>query len=83
MSKIAYDLSEEEIIRAFGHANFGFATPVEIVSQGLLKCASGYYQGYTSTQILIELGLITKKYRLTTRGEKNLWDFFTNKKVNI
>jgi hypothetical protein len=76
--KIAYDLTDEEINKAFGNANFGGLTPIEVVCQGLLKCASGYYQGYTSNKILLELKLVNERYKLTERGRKNLWLFFSD-----
>lgn len=81
--KVGYDLTTEEIDAVWGNANFGSHTRLDIVRQGILKCASGYYQGHTSMTILKELGLITKGYKLTTRGEKNLYELFYDKNVNV
>ena len=51
----------------------------EVVNQGVLKCASGYYQGSTSTQIIKEHGLVSDKYKLTKKGQKYLWAAFATK----
>lgn len=69
----------EEIEAVWGNANFGSMSKEDVVKFGLLKCASGYYQGYTSNAILKELGLIIhdeKKYKLTRRGQYCLYEFF-------
>lgn len=67
-------VSDEELTEVFAHANYGSMTPREVVKLGLLKTASGYAHGYTSTQILKELGLICKStHDLTTKGRQYLW----------
>lgn len=71
-------ISDEEIERVHANANFGSMDKRTVVDQGVLKCASGYYQGHTSTEILKEHGLITAKYRLTKKGQKYLWAVFSN-----
>jgi hypothetical protein len=70
-------VTAEEIDAVWGNSNFGSMTRENVVRFGLLKCASGYYQGHTSKCILKELGLITDKtYKLTKRGKFCLWEYF-------
>lgn len=72
-------VSDEELYKAFAHANYGDMSPRDVVRLGLLKTACGFSHGYTSTQILLELGLIVEKTRkagremLTDRGRRYLW----------
>ncbi len=70
-------ISDEEIERVHGYANFGDTTKRDVVRLGVLKCASGYYQGSTSRRICEEHGLITKKYELTPKGKAYLWEAFS------
>lgn len=65
-------VSDEELDKAFAHADFG-RPPREVVRLGVLKAASGFYQGYTSTAILVELNLINSDYALTQKGKHYLW----------
>lgn len=76
--KAAEIISDEEIERVHGNANFGSMGKREVVNQGVLKCASGYYQGHTSTQIITEHGLIDDKYGLTPKGRMYLWAAFSS-----
>lgn len=75
-------ISNEEIEKVHAYANFGSGiTKREVVNQGVLKCASGYYQGHTSKQICVEHGLIKGMYReehytLTEKGKAYLWAAF-------
>ena len=46
------------------------------VNLGVLKCASGYYQGSTSTRIIKEHGLVNNAYELTAKGRSYLWEAF-------
>lgn len=72
-------ISDEEIEAVHGNANFGSAlSKRQVVNQGVLKCASGYYQGHTSTQIITKHGLIDKEYNLTPKGKMYLWAAFSN-----
>lgn len=71
-------ITDEEIERVHANANFGAMDKRTVVNQGVLKCASGYYQGHTSTQILAEHGLITHDYQLTPKGRAYLWAAFSN-----
>lgn len=76
-------VTKEDIDSVWGNSNFGGISKEDVVKYGLLKCASGWYQGHTSTRILQELGLITKKYVLTKRGKYCLWEWFKEDSVNI
>ena len=69
-------ITDEEIDRIHGNANFGGMSKRDIVNLGVLKCASGYYQGHTSAQIIKEHGLINGKYELTAKGRAYLWAAF-------
>lgn len=53
-------ISDAEIIRVHGHANFGDISPREVVNEGVRKYAVGYHSGHTQLCILLEHGLITK-----------------------
>ena len=76
-------ITDEEIERVHANANFGSMGKREVVNQGVLKCASGYYQGHTSTQIITEHGLIDDKYRLTPKGRMYLWAAFNTKPMSV
>lgn len=75
-------ISNEEIERVHANANFGGMSKRTVVDQAVLKCASGYHQGYTSNQIIKEHGLVTEKYKLTRKGQKYLWAAFSNPSIN-
>ena len=76
-------ISDEEIERVHANANFGGMGKREVVNQGILKCASGYYQGHTSTQIIKEHGLIDDEYKLTPKGRMYLWAAFNTKPMSV
>ena len=76
-------ITDEEIERVHANANFGSMGKREVVNQGVLKCASGYYQGHTSTQIIKEHGLVTKNYRLTNKGKRYLWAAFNTIPMSV
>ena len=70
-------ISDEEIERVHGGANFGpQTTPREVVNNGVLKCAFGYHQGNTARHILYHHGLIKERYgegyTLTAKGRDYL-----------
>ena len=69
-------VSDEELDSAWGNADFGGLERRDVVRHALLKCASGYYQGFTSKQIITALGLITPGYVLTKKGKEYLWAAF-------
>ena len=69
----------DEIEKVWGNANFGpdfNKRKMDIVKDSLLKYASNFSTGYTAFQILVELGLMTERKRLTVRGRRQLWEFF-------
>lgn len=71
-------VSDEEVEKVHGSAQFGIPKRA-VLDLGVLKCASGYYQGFTSKVICIEHGLITPKtYKLTRKGQKYLWEAWRN-----
>lgn len=71
-------ISDEEIEQVHANANFGNMDKRAVVNQAVLKCASGYYQGSTSNQIIKEHGLVTETYKLTKKGRQYLWAVFSN-----
>ncbi len=77
-------ISDTELDKVYGNANFGGAGDMaekrEVVRHGVLKCACGYYQGHTSTQIVIKLGLVDNEYKITPKGQRYLWLAFTTDK---
>lgn len=74
--KIPTMVTPEEIDSVWGNSDFGSMTKEDVIKFGLLKCASGYSQGFTSKSILKELGLITEGYNLTRRGKYCLYEYF-------
>lgn len=77
LKALAEIISDAEITRVHGHANFGpTMTPRDVVNEGVRKYAIGYHSGYTQLCILLEHGLITKprpgRYdaNLTKKGKK-------------
>jgi len=83
MNEMQEIINDEEIERVHGNANFGSISKRDVVNQGVLKCASGYYQGGTSTKICEEHGLITKTYNLTPKGKMYLWAAFNTKPLSV
>jgi hypothetical protein len=69
-------ISDDEVVRVHGYANFGSMTPREVVNDGVRKYAVGYTGGSTQVAILREHGLITQTkgagYRanLTEKGKR-------------
>ena len=76
-------IPDEEIERVHANANFGSMDKRQVVNQGVLKCASGYYQGSTSTQIIKEHGLIDDNYQLTPKGRMYLWAAFNTNPMSV
>ena len=71
-------INDDAIDMVHANANFGSMDKRDVVAQGVLKCASGYYQGHTSTCIIREHGLIDNDYNLTDKGKKYLWAAFSS-----
>ncbi len=69
-------ISDDEIESVHANANFGSTSKRDVVRFAVLKCASGYHQGYTSNQIATEHGLIDFEYKLTEKGRMYLWAAF-------
>ena len=70
-------ITDEELDKAWGYANFGNCSKRDILRSTLLKCASGYYTGHTAKCIVEELGLVTKKWTLTKKGKQYLYEAFS------
>lgn len=70
-------VTDEEIEKAWGYANFGSKSKRDVIKHTLLKRASFWHCGHTAAQICIELGLLTKKKKmLTQKGGRYLWEAF-------
>ncbi len=69
-------ISDEEIERIHGNADFGEQDKRDVVREGVLKHACGYYSGSTATAILKAHKLITNEYKLTFKGQLYLWETF-------
>ena len=70
---------DELLEKAFENTNFGSMTKRDLIRYGLLKVASGYYNGHTLKSILIELGLTKPIYfGLTKKGQQYLYEAFSN-----
>ncbi|MCG3470808.1 hypothetical protein L7750_10520 [Xenorhabdus bovienii] len=76
-------ITNEYITEHFSGTNYGHENYRAIIEQGCLKALAGYHNGYTTTTILIEMGLITKKpYELTQRGREFLFRSFSHNAPN-
>lgn len=53
-------ISDAEVTRVHGHANFGDMAPRDVIRDGVVKYAMGYTGGHTQLSILIEHALIHK-----------------------
>lgn len=76
MRKVEEIVTDKELDNAYGNSNFGSLTKREVLKYGVLKVASGYYQGHTSKSIAQELGLVKKGRdvnELTRKGKDYLW----------
>lgn len=66
-------VTDDELNKAWGNANFGGMEKREVIRVGTLKCLVGYHQGFTSKTICTELGLINAKYKVTPKGRAYLY----------
>jgi len=66
-------VSDKELKEVFANANFGSMSRREVLKQAVMKCAGRYRQGFTSTQIIEELGLRGKNGNLTKKGGRYLY----------
>lgn len=71
-------VSDEDMAKAFANANFGRMAHRDVLKFAVLKCACGYYQGFTSRTIATELGLITWQYNVTKKGREYIWAAFAD-----
>lgn len=71
-------LPESVIDIAWGNANFGDTAKRDVIKWALLKFACGHKTGHTIKTILWDLGLLTSRLRLTTKGQKYLFECFDN-----
>jgi len=70
-------VSDADLKKAFGHANFGNTTEREVIKFALLKANCGYHNGHTADCIIKELGLINEKRKLLKKGKEYLfWSFY-------
>jgi len=70
----------EEVEAVWGNANFGpnlNNNKMNVIKGALLKWASEFSTGYTAWRLLVDLGLMTEKKRITWRGRRQLWEFFS------
>lgn len=68
-------ITDEQIRKAFEGTNFGDRDNKEVLISTLLKCACGYYSGFTATNIVKGLKLVhSKRWELTYSGKEFLYD---------
>ncbi|HRP30492.1 MAG TPA: DUF551 domain-containing protein [Agriterribacter sp.] len=70
-------ITDEQLDKAWGYANFGTTPKRRVVSEALEKITQGYHNGRTATAIIEELGLVEcrekgRYYVLTDLGLKYL-----------
>ena len=70
------ELTLDEVDEAWGNADFGSLDKMDVIKLALLKRACNYHNGFTATQILTTLGLVTPKNNLTKRGKYCLYWMF-------
>lgn len=74
-------ITDAEVGEAFAGTNFGnMYSSREILDNTVLKCAVGYYTGYTAKWIAIQLGLATESWKLTPKGQHYLWVVYSQGK---
>ena len=69
-------ISDKEVERVHGNADFGTVSKRDVISHGLLTIASDYYQGSAARRILKTHKLITSDYKLTEQGKEYLYTAF-------
>ena len=83
--KVEEIVTNEQLEKVSGHANFGSADKREVLAFGLLQTACGYHTGGTVRSIMEDLRLIgDRKDRfavpnLRKRGREYLWAAFGRK----
>lgn len=76
-------ITDDEVARVHGRANFGDVSPREVIAIGVLKCASGFWSGSTSRAICLEHRLIDENYQLTAKGRSYLWAAWSGRKAEV
>jgi len=81
-------ISDAEIERVHAFANFGDASKRSVVDQAILQCASGYANGHTAQEIIIEhglakLGRTTRKAAITAKGRTYLFAAFAEDRKGL
>jgi transcriptional regulator with XRE-family HTH domain len=72
--KIEQIITDEQLNKAWGNANFGSIPKREVLRNTLLKCASGFLTGHTAKCIVEELGLVHRsKWQLSSLGKRYLF----------
>lgn len=75
------EVSDSEIEAVFEGTNFGAVRSYrKLLEQGVLKNAASYRSGHTLFCIMVELGLMTKKDRVTKKGFRFLFLAFKDSK---
>ncbi len=72
-----------DIEKAFWNTNFGTSDHKTLLEQGVLKAQAGYRSGYTLTEILKELGLMTQKGIISVKGKMFLLQSFYDKEAAV
>ena len=76
-------ISEEEVHRVHGNANFGPIAPRTILNRGVLSAMLGYHVGSTLSRILRKHKLIRQNGDLTAFGKKYARALWEEKGYNI
>lgn len=82
MRDLSKYFTNEQLTEAFRNTNFGDTPHIDIVSDTILKVASGYSTGHTAMCAAMELGLVKqsgRKYSLTAKGGYCLYDAYFKK----
>ena len=74
--KVEELITDEKMNKAFENTNFGGAKPRELMQDTLFKNVCGYHSGHTIECIVKELNLVTKKGKLTKKGQNYLYFSF-------
>jgi len=71
-------ITDNQINISWGNADFGEVSRRELIANSLLKCASGYSTGSTAKYILEDLGLVSKDWELSHKGQRYLFAAYSN-----
>lgn len=66
----AAEVTDEEIASAFEGTNFGSSDHRNLLACSVLKVALNYHCGWTITEIMKRMGLITATLKVTARGKE-------------